>query len=221
MVTDGCKVDRAMARYELDGAHLPESSVDKYLLNRWTGAEGRRAEGYRTLTEWFNKRLLKRAYDEAGRETLGARVDTEYDVLTGEHDLARGELLDELAAEGLDPDDVLSEMVSWSTMRHHLNDCLDGAKARRPAETDWERQSVAIARDRLEEKVREATSALSSKGALPGGDDAAVDVQVQLRCPNCEAQVPLRDALNRGYICREHVEDTDGAAALRSGGESE
>lgn len=199
-----CKVGATAERYDLDGAETRYESLDDHLLARWTGEDGRKAAGYRTLTEWFNKRLLKRAYDDRGRETIGTRLDAEYDALTGDDDLLRGEVADDLAADGIDADQLRDDMVSWSTMRHHLSGCLDGEKATPTATTDWERGSIEIARDRTREKAESALRALGSKERLAGADDAEVDVQVLLSCPECQVRVPFDVALDRGYVCEEH-----------------
>lgn len=203
-VQDGCKVDLVCDRYGLDGLETRYESVDDRLLTRWTGADGRSADGYKTLTEWFNVRLLKRAYDEHGRETVGPRLDAEYEVLTGDDDLARRELADDLAADGIDAAELTEDMVSWSTMRHHLKDCLDGEKESEKAATDWERESVDVARSVAAEKVADALRSLAAKGDLPGADEAEIDIDVTLSCPECPTRISLVGALERGYVC-EHL----------------
>lgn len=206
MAAEGdCKVDRVVDRYGLDPARDDYDSVDAYLRARWTGADGRSPDGYRTLASWFNKRLLKHVYDAHGRETVGLRLDSEYEALTGDDELARQEVLADLRADGIDASAVVEDMVSWSTLRHHLKDCLDAEKAHATATTDWERESVRIARERTAQKVAAALRSLDSKGELPNADRAEIAVQVQLSCPECPVRVSLSEAVSRGYICREHL----------------
>lgn len=200
-----CKVDHAVDEYPLDTVVTGNETVDEYLLTRWNGTDGRSADGYRPLTEWFNKRLLKYAYDENGRDTTGTRLDSEYEALTGEDELLKEEVADDLRATGVDVDTVLEDMVSWSTMRHHLKRCLDGEKQQTTATTDWERRSVDIARDQTIEKATQALGSLDTKGELSGGSAAEVIVQVQLQCPICHVRVPFDEALSRGYVCEEHL----------------
>lgn len=200
-----CKVDWAVEAYDLDPARDGYDSVDAYLQARWTGADGRAADGYRTLATWFNKRLLKQVYDANGRETVGPRLDSEYDALTGDDELARREVMDDLRADGIDASALVDDMVSWSTLRHHLKDCLEAEKSPASADTDWERESVRIASERTAEKVAEALRSLDSKGELPNADRAEVTVQVQLSCPACPVRVSLAEAISRGYICRDHL----------------
>ncbi|HET7325133.1 MAG TPA: hypothetical protein VFJ06_12450 [Halococcus sp.] len=200
-----CKIDRALRNYDLDAVVTSHETVDDYLLARWKGTDGRSAVGYRPLTEWFNKRLLKYTYDETGRDATGTRLESEYEALTGDDELLREEVADDLRMDGVAVDTVLDAMVSWSTMRHHLKRCLEGEKQQPESTSEWERRSVDIARHQTEEKVTDALSSLDSKGRLPGGSATDVHVQVQLQCPVCHVRVPFEEALSRGHICREHL----------------
>lgn len=202
-----CKVDKVIQEYDLGVSQPGYDDIDAYLLQRWTGRDGKPSEGYRSLTEWFNKRLLKQIYDSNNRETTGIRVESEYKTLRSGDDLTRRELEDDLLATGIDVDSIESSLVSWSTMRHHLNDCLDGTKAPAEATSDWELESVRIASERTEEKANEALRSLVSKGEIVDGRDATIDVNVQLSCPQCHVRTPLSDAVKRGYICQEHAYD--------------
>lgn len=201
----GCKVDRVIESYGLDPARDDFDSVDGYLRTRWTGDDGRAPAGYRTLAEWFNKRLLKHVYDDHGRETVGLRVETDYEALTGDDELVRREVMDDLRADGIDAGALCQAMVSWSTVRHHLKGCLGAEKPPDEATTDWERESVRIAVDRVTQKATAALRSLDSKGDLPNAMRAEVDVQVQLSCPECPVRVSLAEALSRGFVCRDHL----------------
>ncbi|MDS0293824.1 rod-determining factor RdfA [Halogeometricum luteum] len=219
-----CKVDVAADRFDLNAPTARYDSLDAYLLARWTGADGAESEGYKSLTDWFNRRLLKRVYELEGRDATSVRAESEYEALTGEDDVRRDEVAADLRADGIDAEELRRAMVSWSTMRRHLNGCLDGEKPERTATTDWERESVRVAADRVREKVRSALTSLVGKGRLADGEGVGVDVQVKLSCPECPARVPLEDALDRGYVCREHAAGVDDAVAdveVPAGGNSE
>ncbi|RXK47958.1 rod-determining factor RdfA [Halorientalis pallida] len=205
MTTDaGCKVDRVIETYGLTSADPVFDSIDEGLLSRWTGAGERSAVGYRSLTEWFNKRLLKTVYDDYGRDTLGATVDRDYEVLEGDDELVTAELAESLRADGIDADELRGALVSWGTMRTHLQDCLDGQKEPQTATTDWEVESVRKAMGVTESKVESALSALAQKERLAGGGTADIEVQVQLGCDSCPTRVPFDVALERGYVCETH-----------------
>jgi hypothetical protein len=204
MSSDRCKLDIVVERYDLDEFETLYDSVDDRLLSRWTGEDGKSSDGYRALTEWFNKRLLKTVYDEHGRDTTGTRVESDYAVLTGDKELLREEVKDELRASGINPEQVQRDMISWSTMRRHLNSCLDGEKQVGGADSDWEQRSVDIASKVAESKVKEALSSLDSAGTLPAGSRANVGVQILLGCPDCQTRIPFEDAVERGYVCKDH-----------------
>lgn len=209
-----CKVDRAVATYGLTPPG-PFEDVDGELVARWRGEGDREAQGYRSLTEWFNKRLLKQVYDASGRETVGTRVEGDYRALRGDDRLLREEVKDDLRGDGIDADAVADALVSWSTMRHHLKDCLDAEKATGDGESgapsEWERESVAIAVDRAEEKLADAVRSLSGKGRLAGGQEASLSVEAYLSCPVCGVRRRFTDALQRGTVCERHF-DADGDA---------
>lgn len=199
-----CKIDGAIKRYGLESADPIYDSIDEGLLARWTGAGKRTAMGYRSLTEWFNKRLLKTVYDEHGRETLGARLDSDYELLIGDDDLVGEEVVESLRADGIDSDQLKRDLVSWGTMRTHLQECLDGHKESQTASTNWEQESIQKVIEVAEEKTETALSALAGKEMLAGGETAGIEVQIQLSCQSCPTRVPFDVALERGYVCEEH-----------------
>lgn len=199
-----CKVDRVVAEYDLHGADPRHESIHDGVLARWTGEDGHDEAGYRTLTAWFNRRLLRRVYDRHGRNALGGQVESDYDALTGDDPLRSEEVVESLRADGIDAEHVRDDMVSWGSMRTHLNDCLDGQKER-TSSTDWERESVEMARSFAREKVDDAVSALANDGAVDGLSRASATVQVLLECEVCPTQVPFDVALDRGYVCKRHA----------------
>lgn len=200
----GCKVEQTIRRYGLEDADPKHESLDEGLCARWKGERGHSSEGYRSLTEWFNKRLLKRVYDANGRDALGAQIENDYESLTGEDDLRRRELIERLETEGIDGAQVLEDMVSWGTMRTHLKECLGAEKEMPTAETEWERDTIEMATGFTREKAEDALSSLEKKGRLEGFEAATVDVQVHLGCDRCPTRVPLEVALDRGYVCEKH-----------------
>ncbi|WP_247004622.1 rod-determining factor RdfA [Halosolutus gelatinilyticus] len=199
-----CKVDDLIERYDLTPSRDGYETLDEYLLARWKGVDGLESEGYQALTEWFNKQVLRGVYDEQGRDIAAYRIDAEYEILTGDRDLRHDELAADLAADSIDTDELEDEFVSWSTMRRHLNGCLDGEKEPARSTSDWELESVEVARSKTREKARAALHSLSSKGRLPGAASADVDIQVKLTCPECPTRIPIEDAVERGYICKDH-----------------
>ncbi len=205
MSSERCKVGRVADRYDVEADHDDFDDLDRELTALWKG-EGRFEErGYRSLSTWFNKRLLRSAYEANDRLTLGTRLDDEFETLTGDNDIARDELLDDLTQDGIDGERLHKDMISFSTLRRHLTDCLGDEKETREAETDWERTSVEIASDRLVEKVEKALSSHETKGRIEGATDADVSVRVQLSCPECPTRRTLNETLRLGYVCEAHL----------------
>ncbi|WP_255193602.1 rod-determining factor RdfA [Natronobeatus ordinarius] len=203
MTRSRCKVCDAITTYDVSPPS-GDGDVDEYLLDRWHGRGDEQEAGYRTLTDWFNRQLLRAVYERYGRETVGTRVEDEYRTLTAEDSPARRELIEHLKGDGINVRAVRESFVSWSTMRHHLTECLGGEKRRPEATTDWERTSIDVAVDRTERTVQEAIRSLANKDELADGEDADVAVKVHLECPECPVRVTLTEALRRGFVCRVH-----------------
>ncbi|WP_435317022.1 rod-determining factor RdfA [Haloarchaeobius sp. TZWSO28] len=214
-----CKVGSLVEKYNLN-ATGSGTEFDEQLISRWLGRGTYSSVGYRPLTEWFNKRLLKTAYEQAGRNTMSVRVDSDFESLTGD-DIVKMELLDELDAAGIDGQELLDDMISWSTMRNHLKDCLEADKATQPAKTNWERESIDIAMERSKKKAREALKSFKSKGKIEDQQDIDIEIKLQLCCSECPTRVPLDVALNRNYVCAEHrsgsVEEAEKALEIGTG----
>ncbi|MGM0604168.1 MAG: rod-determining factor RdfA [Halobacteriota archaeon] len=206
----GCKVDRSIETYGVTPT-AGYDSLEAELLARWRGEGGRTPQGYRTLTEWFNKRLLKRVYDANARETVGTRLESEYEALVGDDPILRGEVRDDLQNDGIDAEAVLDAMVSWSTMRHHITGCLDAEKDPREP-TNWEPKSVDIAIDRAREKLAAAVRSLDGKDRLAGGAAASVSIEAYVSCPVCGVRRRFTDAVDRGVVCETHYGSDDAAA---------
>ncbi|AZH26427.1 rod-determining factor RdfA [Haloplanus aerogenes] len=206
----GCKVDTLIERYGLTVPDPDYDSVDEFLVTRWTGDDGRSADGYKSLTEWFNKRLLRRIYERHSRDTVSLHLEREYEVITGDETIERDELAADLATDGLDVAEIDEQLISWSTMRHHLKGCLDAEKEPDTATTDWQLNTVTMAKERTAEKARSVLSSLDSTGRLPGAERADVEVQVKLSCPDCSVRVPFENAVERGFVCEAHTQsDTE------------
>lgn len=196
-----CKIDVLVERYGLTAPTDAYESLDEYLLARWTGDDGRPADGYGTLTTWFNRRLLKNRYETNGRGTLGVRLDSEFDALVGDDEVLRAELAEDLASDGIDAERLQEEFVSRSTMRRHLNDCLDGEKELDRGDSNWEQTSIDIALAQAERRITDTLESLASKGEFPNLERVELAIDVSVSCVNEPYQVPLEDALSSGLNC--------------------
>lgn len=182
--------------------------IHEYLAARWVGQDEYPATGVRKLADWFNQRLLREVYTDAGRNVTDIRISSEYEVLTGDDVLQREEVIDDLATDGIDGEALVDDFVSRSSMRRHLKNCLGVSKD--PVESEsrdsgWEGDQVRYGREKFEETVSEAIRSLDNKDLVPGASEATVDIPVLLSCPECSTQVRLQTALDRGYICEDHL----------------
>ncbi|MFT4890633.1 MAG: hypothetical protein ACI9YT_001551 [Halobacteriales archaeon] len=197
-----CKVDLLVDKYDIAAPASVYDDVDDYLLARWLGGGDRTPDGYGTLTEWFNKRLMKRIYEKHGRETMGVRLDSEYDALTGDDDVVRGEVRDDIATDGIDPGRLQEAFVSRSTMRRHLTECLDGTKETNTGTSNWEKESIDLATAQARRRITKALQSLASKNEFPDLDSVDVEVTVHVSCTDDPYQVPIGEALESNFDCQ-------------------
>ena len=208
-----CKVDSLTERYNLSSPDPDHGTLDEYLLARWTGEGGTPSEGYQSLTHRFNQQLLGRLYEHHDRDATSIRLESEYEALTGNKNLRYEEVAADLASDGIEAEMVRETLISWSTMRRHLQNCLEGEKISPSSTTDWELNSIALAQKRTEEKVSAALHSFTSKQQLPEATKAGIDVQVKLSCPECPTRIPLEDALERGFVCKDHFQFADSTSS--------
>ena len=202
---DCCKVGLVVEKRDV--TVNADENIHDYLVARWLGIGEYPAKGVRKLADWFNQKLLRDVYTENGRSVTDVRISSEYEALTGDDEVEKGEVIDDLASDGIDGEALLGDFVSRSTMRRHLTDCLGASKdaaTSRDGDSDWELEQIERSRDHLERKVSESVQSLANKGELPDGADAGIDVSIFLSCPECSTQVRLRTALDRQFICQTH-----------------
>lgn len=209
-----CKVGAGIAKYDLESER--QDDLDDYLVSRWVGEGPYSAVGYRTLADWFNKRMLRSVYLDAGRSVSDPRIDADYEALTSDDEATVEDIKDDLRIDGIDPEELLEDFVSRATMRRHLTNCLGAEKERQPASGDWELDKIDHARTHFQQSVESAIRSLANKGKIPGGIDADLDTPIVLSCPECTAQANLETALSRGYVCREHLGETSDPLGKRT-----
>jgi hypothetical protein len=197
----GCKVDILVDRYDIGPPSTTADDIHEYLLTRWQGTDNRSADGYATLATWFNKRLMRRVYEMNGRETLGVRVESEFEALTGDDDIARSEVRDDLSSDGIDADRLVDNFVSRSTMRRHLNECLDGSKPVAEKTSDWERRTIEFATNQARQRITEALGSMARSGDFPPLDSVDIDVSVEVSCRDDPYQVPIEEAIRTDFDC--------------------
>ena len=207
--THCCKVDRVRDRHDLSPPARFEGDLDSYLVARWTGEGELESAGLRTLSEWFNKQVLKTIYRNHGRSDSTVRLDSDYQVLQGSDipDHERAELSSELADDGIDTETTVKQFIGKSTLSRHLKECLDAAKETPTAETEWEIDRVRVATNTYRSHLASALQSLGNKDRISGVDAAALQVQSYLSCPECPTRVSVEQAYEQGYVCADHHGD--------------
>jgi hypothetical protein len=187
-----------------------DGGLDTYLVDRWTGEGGTKPVGIRTLTEWFNKQVLKTIYRTHGRSDSSIRIDSDYEALQGNEipDHERAELLSELADDGIDGETTMKQFIGKSTLSRHLKECLDATKETQESQTEWEIDRVRVATNTYRSHLESALQSLGNKDRISGVDEAALQVQSYLSCPECPTRVTVEQAYEQGYVCVDHHKDT-------------
>jgi hypothetical protein len=199
-----CKVGNLIEEYNVESVS-PDADTNDYLIQRWVGRGEYTPTGLRPLTEWLNKQALKSVYTNHNRETFDARIESEYEAITGEEvDIA---IVEDLSADGIDPEDLRSDFISTATLFRHLTNCLGVNKSvdsEKPT-TEWEQNKLEYAKTVVRQSVQEGLRSLDNKDKLPGGSQATITTEVVLGCPDCNTRVGFERALARGYICQDHM----------------
>ena len=218
-----CKVGEVIERYPVERS-IVGGDIDDYLVARWLGDGEYPETSIRALTDWFNTSLLKAVYSENGRSATETRIESEYHALASDDEIRRGEVLDDLEADGIDGESLVADFVSASTLYRHVTECLEAEKESAAGtagtDSDWERKKVEYARSAALKSVEAAVRSLDNKGRIPNGSVADLEVAFELSCPQCSTRVRFETALERGFVCREHMgtrEDQDTAIADGSG----
>jgi len=185
-----CKVGDVLSKYDIE-------HYDDRLIDQWTAPKPER-KGYRQLARWLNTNLLRREMDRAGLSTLAGEVESKYERLKDDSATA-DELQAYLRREGLPVDNLMSDFVSYGVVRTHLQECLG---VEREAEaSDWEAETIRIARDHAKGKIAEAARSLHNKGEIGAGEEMTIHLTAEIECESCHTSVPVERAMRRGYVC--------------------
>lgn len=198
-----CKVDSLIEKYDLDSI-VPAQTTDEYLANRWTGENDYSEAGVRQLKDWFNKRVIKRVYSQHGIDTVDTRIESDYDVLMGEDNIAYGDLSEMLSSYGIDTEELRNELVSTATMYRHLTNCIGESKPHRELSSpESYQEAIEKSLDAVEQYLK---SVLSATGVIDSPQDYGTEVEARIsitvRCPDCNEQVTLEQALENPDFCK-------------------
>lgn len=189
-----CKVGRAIASYDL------------FEFDAELRRQRERGLSLRDLAAFTNTRMLERALADAGADVVGD-PDSLYRALTDAADTGtRVEVESTLDREGVDVEALRDAFVSHTTVKTHLNDCLDVATDRElSVDPEAERGTIEWARTRSERVIEESLSRLRRAGELDTGP-LAVAGTVRVTCEDCGRSYRLHDLLDAGGCDCERAE---------------
>lgn len=185
------KVDRLLGAYDLDG-------IGAELESRWTATEDR--SSLRDLADYFNRRLLRSAMDEAGVSTISGEVENTYRLLTDEgvSGADRTRIRRRLERAGVPVDSLLDDFVSYQAVRTYLTKHREVAFE--PSEDDpLERDSTNIRklRGRTVSVTESKLDHLRTTDELHLGQFRTL-VDVRVVCEECGGQFDVVELLDRG-----------------------
>lgn len=192
----GCKVGRLIEEYGF-GAMNDELAFD------WTREDGEDSS-VRTLTDRFNRRLLRAEMSSAGMEFLDEEVPTIYDHLVSD-EVNRGQetqARNRLSRQGIDVDRLEERFVSHQSVYRHLHDCLELDKERTTT-VSKETDRIHRLQNRSEAVLTDAVRRLRANDRLAAGE---FDVLVNFRimCEECNSLYDVTEFLEDGGCeCQE------------------
>lgn len=186
-----CKVSTLAREYGFDDVH-------EELIARWTGTRGE-AESIRTLTDRFNRRLLRAEMRDADIELVEGQVENLYELLTDEDrlDAVRLQARSSLAGNGIAVDRLEDRFISHQTMYRHIRNCLDAEKERNTLTVDKERDRVHSIQHRAENVVDDSITRLRDGGKLDI-DEFEVLINFRITCEHCGTLHDITDLLDAG-----------------------
>ena len=205
------------SKYDLS-TPATDQSIHGRLAARWLGQAEFPETSTRDLVRWFNLSLVREALVQNGVPVQEHEITNVYDTLTDDkYEDQRWSVRSSLEYDGIDPDELVDDFISTSSMYRHLTDCLEAEKDRKKAETDWENTNIEFAKEKAAKHIKKALNSLGNKGEIQRAGEADVEVEVFLSCPDCSTSVPYSIARQRGYICEEHINNGDSGINTQDG----
>jgi hypothetical protein len=206
-----CKIGKTIAKYGLEES-VVGGDLNQNLRARWLGENEFPETATRPLTTWFNQKILKTVYTEHDRRAIESQLESDLEALQSDDEVKRGAIIDDLAEDDIDGEELLDDFAKRSTMYRHLTNCLEAEKSNKSdSDSNWEEDKIEYAQETFQKNVSDVLRSLERKGELPNGTDAEIQTPIILSCPEpgCSTQTRFSRAKKRGYICADHS-DSDG-----------
>lgn len=192
------KIGRLIADYDLDG-------LGQTLEDRWTGRAGEK-HSLRDLADFFNRRLLRAALEEAGQRPLDGEVENFYRLLTAEEVSGgmRTEARTSLERAGVDVETLEKEFVSHQAVHTYLTKYRGASHDADDADQlEKDAQTIRRLTSRTATVTESTLERLRDTDRVTLGDfDVLVDVRVL--CADCGAAADVSELLDAGGCeCRD------------------
>jgi len=183
------------------------ANIGDELERRWTRTENR--SSLRDLADYFNRQVLRTAFESAGEDPLDGEVENLYRLLTDDETTSgvRQQARNRLEDRGVDVDSLESNFVSYQSIRTYLKQYRDATPPEKQdrSRTQLERKRATIQRltNRLVQVTEQSLTELANASRITLGEFSVV-VAVRVHCSDCDTQQSVTDLLtNGGCACEE------------------
>jgi hypothetical protein len=162
--------------------------------------------GLRQLAKQFNVWIIESALLDVGNPSLKGEAELLHKLLTYDEveDSERTRAKQRLERQGIDPDALKDDFVSYRTIDRHFKNCSERRRsASRPSiSPNKALDRVNALKRRLEQVTEKSIQEVSqhTDREMTGGD-IDVLVQVTVVCPDCNDRLSLRDLFDDGCRC--------------------
>lgn len=186
------KVSRVIEEYDLDG-------LGAVLVDRWTG-EGDERASLRELAEFFNRRVLERAMEDAGMNPLRGEAENLYELLTGEGVSGgmRTQAVKRLEQAGIDVDRLKGDFVTHQTIHTYLTKHRGVNLPEEEAKgVENDVRTIRRLQNRLQAVTESTLERLQNAERLSLGSGNVI-VEVSVICEQCGARYDPGELLETG-----------------------
>jgi rubrerythrin len=155
----------------------------------------------RQVAKWFNIEVLKTRLESSGMNLLDGEADNFYRLLTDE-EVSQGnniQMRNKLEKHGINPDELVSQFVSYQTINRHLKNCLNLSTKK---ENKSNKNRVETARHRLqalenrnEQVVKKTLEELDNTEKFTLTQPEVI-INISVVCSKCGTHSQLDELLN-------------------------
>lgn len=202
------KVLKSSQKYGLEG-------VGADLERKWTRDDRSERYSIRELATYLNSAIVKQVFKDIGHAPPEMNAEEVYKLLTDD-DAPQEDvefILTWLRQNGVDPDELVSDFVSYHTVFNYLREVRGVESPDKKPSDPSEKKENAISRvkrlqRRLEDVSEKTVETLKNNGVVPDRD-FSIRVNIRVECPNCGRTTSLIEFF-RKEGCKCDTEDGDG-----------